>query len=172
VAALADHKDPYTFLNVAEALKDQSQFYFVWIGGGEMEAEVRAEIAKRGLQKRVFLSGFRNDVRDILPELWIFLMTSKTEGLGTSILDAYLSGVPVVATAAGGIPELVEHGQTGLLAPVADAEMLAMHILHLTVDRPFAQKLVAAAKQKALGLDYHVMAVKVLEVYKEVLNEQ
>jgi hypothetical protein len=55
---------------------------------------------------------------------------------------------------------------------VADAEMLAMHILHLTVDRPFAQKLVAAAKQKALGLDYHVMAVKVLEVYKEVLNEQ
>ncbi len=170
VAALADHKDPYTFLKVAEALKDQPQYYFVWIGGGEMEAEVKAEIVKKGLEKRVFLSGFRSDVRDILPELWIFLMTSKTEGLGTSILDAYLAQVPVIATAAGGIPELVEHGHTGLLAPVGDADTLAMHILHLSLDREYTQNLVTAAKQKALAFDYHIMAGKVLEVYMEVMR--
>lgn len=174
VAALADHKDPYTFISVAEALKDQPQYYFVWIGGGEMEAEVRAEIAKKGLQDRILLTGFRHDVRDILPELWIFMMTSKTEGLGSSILDAYLAGVPVVATAAGGIPELVEHGHTGLLAPVGDAETLAMHILHLSLDREYTQNLITAARQKAMGFDYHIMAEKVLEVYREVLeqNEQ
>jgi glycosyltransferase involved in cell wall biosynthesis len=174
VAALADHKDPYTFLKVAESLHDQPQYYFVWIGGGEMEAEIRAEITKRGLEKRVLLTGFRNDIKDILPELWIFLMTSKTEGLGTSILDAFLAGVPVAATAAGGIPELVEHGHTGLLAPVGDAETLAMHILHLSLDREYTQNLVTAAKQKAMGYDYHVMTEKVLEVYREVLgqNEQ
>ncbi|CAN5367257.1 glycosyltransferase [soil metagenome] len=171
VAALADHKDPYTFLKVAEALKDQPQYYFVWIGAGEMEAEMRTEIAKRNLQGRVFLTGFRNDVRDILPELWIFLMTSKTEGLGTSILDAYLATVPVVATAAGGIPELVEHGHTGLLAPVGDADMLAMHILHLTLDKEYSQNLTTAAKQKAIGFDYHIMAGQVLEVYREVLGK-
>lgn len=170
VAALADHKDPYTFINVAEALKDHPQYYFVWIGGGEMQREVKAEIEKRGLQKKVLLTGFRKDVRDVLPELSFFLMTSKTEGLGTSILDAFMSDVPVVATAAGGIPELVEHGKTGMLAPVGDADALAMHILHLSVDKEYAQKLVVAAKEKALTMDFHVMADKVLKIYKEVLR--
>lgn len=169
VAALADHKDPYTFIKVAEALKDHPQYYFVWIGGGEMEQEMKAEITKKGLQKRVILTGFRKDVRDIMPELSFFMMTSKTEGLGTSILDAYMSDVPVIATAAGGIPELVEHGKTGLLAPIGDAETLAMHVLHLSVDKEYAHQLVIAAKAKALGFDYHVMAGKVFEIYKEVL---
>lgn len=170
VAALADHKDPYTFINVAEALKDHPQYYFVWIGGGEMEYEIKTEIRNRGLQKKVLLTGFRKDVRDVLPELSFFLMTSKTEGLGTSILDAFMSDVPVIATAAGGIPELVEHGKTGLLAPVADADALAMHILHLSVDKDYTQQLVATAKEKAMGFDFHVMADKVLKIYKEVLG--
>lgn len=170
VAALADHKDPFTFVKVADALKDHPNYYFVWIGGGEMEQEVKQEIINRGLQKRVILTGFRKDIRDIMPELSFFMMTSKTEGLGTSILDAYISEVPVVATAAGGIPELVEHGKTGLLAPVGDAEMLAMHLLHLSVDRDYNKQLVAAAKAKALQFSYIVMAKKVFEVYKEVLG--
>jgi glycosyltransferase involved in cell wall biosynthesis len=170
VAALADHKDPYTFLKVADALKDHAQYYFVWIGGGEMEQEVKQEIVRKGLQKRVILTGFRKDIRDVMPELSIFMMTSKTEGLGTSILDAYMSEIPVIATAAGGIPELVEHGKTGLLAPIGDAEALAMHILHLSVDSEYTQNLVAAAKEKALQFDYHVMAGKVFEIYKEVLS--
>ncbi len=169
-SALADHKDPETFLQVAEALKEHPQFYFVWIGGGEMEGQVRSEISKRGLQGRVSLLGFRNDVKDLIAGFSVFLMTSKTEGLGTSILDAYLASVPVVATAAGGIPELVEHGQTGLLAPVADAETLAMHLLHLALDKPFAARLAHQAKEKAHGFDYHVMAGKVLETYKEALG--
>lgn len=169
VAALADHKDPYTFLNVAEALKNHPQYCFVWIGGGEMEAEVKAEIAKRGLHKQVRLTGFRSDVKDVLPELSFFLMTSKTEGLGTSILDAYLAGVPVVATAAGGIPELVEHGKTGMLAPVGDTDTLAMHLLHLSLDGAYAQRIVTAARDKAKGFDYNIMAQQVLGIYKEVL---
>lgn len=170
VAALADHKDPYTFINVAEALKDHPQYYFVWIGGGEMQQDVKNEIRTRGLDKKILLTGFRKDVRDVLPELSFFMMTSKTEGLGTSILDAFMSDLPVVATAAGGIPELVEHGKTGLLAPVGDADTLAMHILHLSVDKEYTQQLVANAKEKALSFDYHVMTDKVLKIYKEVLG--
>ena len=58
------------------------------------------------------------DIYEILPELDIFLMTSKTEGLGSSILDAYACKVPVVATIAGGIPEIVLHEKTGLLTEI------------------------------------------------------
>ena len=58
----------------------------------------------------------------------MFLITSKTEGLGTSVIDAFVCEVPVVATKAGGIPELVKHKITGLLADIKDAKVLAEHI--------------------------------------------
>ncbi len=69
-----------------------------------------------------------SDIPKILPELDVFLITSETEGLGTSVIDAFVCEVPVVATKAGGIPELVKHKTTGLLAEVKDAKVLADHI--------------------------------------------
>ena len=63
-----------------------------------------------------------------MPELDAFLITSETEGLGTSVIDAFVCKVPVVATNAGGIPELVKHKETGLLAEVKDAKTLADNI--------------------------------------------
>lgn len=68
----------------------------------------KLELLKK-LKDNIHFTGFRNDINELLPELNLFLMTSKTEGLGTTILDAFAAQVPVVATQAGGIPEIVQH---------------------------------------------------------------
>ena len=74
------------------------------------------------------MTGFRKDIPKILPELDIFLFSSKTEGLGTSLLDAFACQVPVVATNAGGVPELIIHEKTGLLSPTKDPQSLAKNV--------------------------------------------
>ena len=82
--------------------------HFVIIGKGPMENEIKSFSSKLKCSKNIHFVGFRNDVPDILGELNVFLITSKTEGLGTSILDALAAKVPVVATRAGGIPEIIK----------------------------------------------------------------
>ena len=83
------------------------------------------QIREQHLEKHVFLAGFRPDVLSLHKAFDLFVMSSVTEGLGTSLLDAMACGKPVVATAAGGIPEVVEDGVTGLLVPPRDHEAMA-----------------------------------------------
>ena len=108
----------------------------------------------------------------ILPELDVFLITSKTEGLGTSILDAFISEVPVVATEAGGIPELVKDEETGLLAAVGDYKKLAEQVLRIVTDKKLAGLIRINAKKKAAQFSKREMAEKTLEVYREILVSQ
>jgi glycosyltransferase involved in cell wall biosynthesis len=77
------------------------------------------------LEKHVFLPGFRTDVLGCIKGFDLFVMSSVTEGLGTSLLDAMAAGRPIVATTAGGIPEIVEDGLNGLLVPPRDHHALA-----------------------------------------------
>jgi glycosyltransferase involved in cell wall biosynthesis len=83
------------------------------------------EIRRRGLGERVRLLGLRRDLENVLPALDLFLHTSATEGFPNSVMEAMAAGLPVVATAAGGTPELVQEGETGLLSPVGDIGALA-----------------------------------------------
>ena len=122
------------------------------------------------MQKHILFLGFRQDIPEILPELDAFLITSETEGLGTTILDAFACRVPVVATAGGGIPEIVKHNQTGMLAAVHDADTLATHILNvLTVDT-LRSRLVANATEFLQEFTKEKTAHKTLAVYQEILN--
>ncbi len=88
-------------------------------------ADVDREISRLGLEGKVVMAGFRPDVAAILPELAALGLSSDSEGMPNVVLEAMAAGTPVVATAVGGVPELVRHGETGLLAPPGDAEALA-----------------------------------------------
>jgi glycosyltransferase involved in cell wall biosynthesis len=133
---------------------------------------VEARVRALGLAERFSFLGFRADVPELLPELDVFVLTSRQEGLGTSILDAQASGVPVVATAAGGIPEAVLDGETGLLAPPGEAAALADRILRVLDDAALRERLVSAAARRVreeFGTD--ALAERTLAIYREVAGE-
>lgn len=99
-------------------------------------------------------------------------MTSNEEGLGTSVLDAFLAGPAVVATAAGGIPEMVIHERTGLLAPVGDATALAIQIERLIKNGELKKQVVSGAAEKVKHFSKEATASKTFAIYQEVLATQ
>ena len=109
-------KAPHHFVEAIANLA-RPDVHAVWIGDGPQRAEMDALIRRRGLAARVHLVGERADVPDLLPALDVFVMTSLYEGLPCAIVEAMRCGLPVVATAVNGVPELVVPGQTGLLVP-------------------------------------------------------
>ncbi|MGF1532430.1 MAG: glycosyltransferase family 4 protein [Bernardetiaceae bacterium] len=129
-SALSYHKDYQTFINTAVRLREAGiMAKFLLIGRDDgMEDTLRNYIQQQKFSEDFYFLGFRKDVPEILPDLDVFLFTPMVEGLGTSVLDAFACGVPVVATNTGGIPEMVHHEQTGLLADTGDDQALAQHV--------------------------------------------
>ena len=166
-SAISDHKDYYTFIDTAaKILKQDKDVHFLIVGDGPMREEIEIYSVKCGLQNDITFSGFRTDVTSILPGFDVFLFPSKTEGLGTSVLDAFAAGVPVVATTAGGIPEMVIPEVTGLACPVADSDCLSSSVIRILNDKSLAEQVIKAAKKKLTEFDKSNTAVKTLDVYK------
>jgi glycosyltransferase involved in cell wall biosynthesis len=126
VAALTGHKDHATLVEAMALLRPRlPEARLVIAGEGELRPALEAQVRERGLGDRVVFAGFRRDLDRLLPAFSVFCLSSRLEGLGTSLLDAMAFGLPVVATAAGGIPEAVEDGVTGRVAPPGDPRALA-----------------------------------------------
>ncbi len=171
-AALTAEKDHLTFIRVAGLLhKSYPDWRFVIIGDGPMRERLQTEILKAALTEVVFMTGFRKDIANLLADLDVLLMPSRTEGLGTSILDAFACGTAVVATRTGGIPELVKEGVTGLLADPGDAKSLARHVETLLANAELRSLIVTQARGKVRQFDYHEMAEKTIKFYTKVLND-
>src|SRR5204863_5785927 len=100
-------------------------------GDGPLRADLARLIGERGIKEKFVLAGFRNDLGRLLPNLDLNLMSSYTEGLPVILLEAGAAGVPTVATAVGGIPEVIDDGQSGCLVPAGDANALAGRIVGL-----------------------------------------
>ncbi len=172
IAALAPHKDYFTFVDTAEiVLKTHPSTTFLIIGQGSEKQNIAEYIFEKGLQDSIFFTGFRTDIQDILPELDVFLMTSETEGLGTSILDAFACEVPVVVTRAGGIPEIVKDNETGLLGEIKNPQQLADKVLLLINNNILKKKLVKRAKKEILNFTRQNTARKTMEEYQKVIVE-
>jgi glycosyltransferase involved in cell wall biosynthesis len=134
VAALTEHKDHATLLAaMPRVLEAVPAARLVIVGAGELRGRLEAEARSLGLGERCVFAGFRTDVDRLIPAFSLLCLTSRTEGLGSSLLDAMCFGRPVVATATGGIPEVVGHGKTGLLVPVGDPAALASALTELLV---------------------------------------
>jgi L-malate glycosyltransferase len=144
VAALVPHKGQRHLVDAAALVVQKvPDARFVIAGTGELAGTLDRQIKDRGLEKHVLLAGFRPDVLSVHKAFDIFVMSSITEGLGTSLLDAMACGKPIVATSAGGIPEVVVDGQTGILVPPRDSEALARAITALLRDE-HAQQVMGA----------------------------
>jgi glycosyltransferase involved in cell wall biosynthesis len=171
IATLADYKDHPTLVDAAARLRPREPMTrWAVCGAGGLLEEIRADVARRGLAARLRYLGHVAGARGLLPEADVFCLSSKTEGLGTSVLDAMAAGVPVAATAGGGIPEMIEHEVTGLLAPVGDGAALAAAVDRLLDDPPLASRLAAAARERVREFDVERTIDRTVALYREVAD--
>jgi sugar transferase (PEP-CTERM/EpsH1 system associated) len=139
------------------------------VGDGPLRAEAERLLEAAGARGLAWLPGERDDVPAVLQGLDLFVLPSLAEGISNTILEAMATGLPVVATAVGGNPDLVVDGHTGTLVPVGDPDAMAQAMLGYLTDGDRLRAHGAAARQRAvdeLGLD--VMAGRYLAVYDDL----
>lgn len=171
-AALTSEKDVFTFIKAAAQVHKQlPDVHFAIIGDGPERSALEELSQKLKLSDHIHFLGRRKDVARLLPELSCFLFTSTQEGLGTSVLEAFASKAPVVATKAGGIPEMVLHEKTGLLAEIGDADQLARHVVHILQHPDLAKRLADEATEHLhRHFTKEVMASSTLQAYGEIIG--
>lgn len=171
-SALVPHKDPLTLLEAIYRLsKSRTDFAFLHFGSGPLEQEVRATIQKYHLEKVYFLMGFQPHVEDFFSIFDVFVMSSREEGLGSSVLDAFLYNVPVVSTDAGGLKELVSG--RGEICKVQDADCLAKKISLLMDHNEIRQKHIKNAYTYVIqnhSLDH--IAEQYIQLYQKLLEQK
>lgn len=156
-----------------DLVREQPNLRVVFFGRGPLEIALRAQIAERSLGGHVVLAGFRTDLAELLPGLDVVAHPAVREGLGLALLEAASAGVPVVAYAAGGVPDAVVDGTTGLLVPVGDTAALRAALARLLAGRVERARLGAAARAHAerhFGIGGLVDAH--LSLYGRVLGER
>jgi len=147
VAALVPHKGQKDLIAAAaRVVRAVPDARFVILGEGELRPTLEQQVRSLGLERHVFLPGFRPDALSLQKSFDIFVMSSITEGLGSAMLDALACGTPVVGTYAGGIPEAIEHGRTGLLVKPHHPNDLAAAIVRLLKDPALRARLGAAGR--------------------------
>ncbi|HKT81929.1 MAG TPA: glycosyltransferase [Vicinamibacterales bacterium] len=151
VAALVPHKGQRYLIEAAHLVVQQiPDARFVILGEGELREHLERQVRDYHLEKHVLLPGFRADVLGCLKGFDLFVMSSVTEGLGTSLLDAMACGKPIVATTAGGIPEVVADKVNGLLVPPRDHHALAGAIVTLLKDKTLRDRFGAEGRRRFL----------------------
>jgi glycosyltransferase involved in cell wall biosynthesis len=135
VGALVPHKgQKYLLEALPLVMHDVPDAHLVIFGEGELRSALEKQVKDLHLEKAVRLSGFREDVLLLVKSADLLVMSSITEGLGSTVLDAMAMGLPVVGTRAGGIPEMVVAGTTGLLVPPGEPKPMAAAIVRLLSD--------------------------------------
>ena len=169
VAALAAHKGQKHLVAAAKAIvRSVPDARVLIVGEGELREPLERQIKELGLERHVFLTGFRPDAIGLIKSFDVFVLCSITEGLGSAMLEAMAAGKPVVATRAGGIPEAIVDGETGLLVPPGDPESLARAITSLLNDPERRERLAAAGRQRvAREFSVERMVQRTLGVYEK-----
>ena len=149
VARLVPIKAHEVFLEAARAIADASPAArFVVVGDGERRAALEALARRLGLGDRVSFLGWRADLDRIYADLDVVVLCSRNEGSPVSLIEAMAAGRPVVATAVGGVPDLVEDGVTGRLIPPDDGAALGRAVLEVLADPDRARALGEAGRQR------------------------
>jgi glycosyltransferase involved in cell wall biosynthesis len=131
--------------------------------------ELQGLVETLGVGNRVRFVGFQQNVDRVFQCLDVLVHPAEREPFGRVVAEAMARGIPVVATDSGGIPEIVEDGQTGLLFPVGDIEALSELLLRLCADEALRSRLGAAGRASARRFEVEQAVTQTLEVYERVL---
>ena len=154
------------FISLAKKYDDVS---LLFIGDGEQRRELEDRVKAEGLTSRVIFAGFREDIPSLLKYLDVFVLASLNEGMGRVILEAMAAGTPVIATRVGGIPELVEDRQTGVLVDAKNSDALEVAISLLLDDNILRESLIQEAYQQVNAkFSIQKMVKDIEKVYNEL----
>lgn len=166
VAALIPQKDYFTFLKAAKILlKQNPKTFFLAVGDGPVRDELEKAIEKMELKDHIRITGSRKDLPEVMSQLDVLMSSSVTEGPATTVLNAFAAGTPVAATAAGSIPEMVEHEHSGMISAVGDAQELASNAQMILNDETLRNKLIAGGKKKLKKFNRKATAEKMMALY-------
>ena len=172
VARLHELKDHQTALRaIDQARKEIPGLRLLLAGDGDQRAAIERTIRERGLEDTVTLAGTRKDVANLLAASDVFLMSSISEGIPLTVIEAMAARRPVVSTAVGGLPELIEHGVTGFLASSRDDSSLAASLIELYRNADLRERMAEEAARRAhenFSLDGMLNSYR--NVYHDVLG--
>jgi len=163
----------YLIQAVSEVRKEFPKVKLLITGEGEEENNLKKLVKSLDLTNEVIFAGLSSDIEGIFPMAELFILPSLWEGLPNALLEAMAAGKPVVATKVGGIPEIVVHGETGILIPPRNPHALAIAIVDLLQDRLKAKDMGEAGRIRAgKRFSIYKMIEKTENLYQELLKEK
>ncbi|HKP54314.1 MAG TPA: glycosyltransferase family 4 protein [Chloroflexia bacterium] len=171
VGRLSTEKRFDLYLEMCAALTQRlPEARFLLVGGGKQEANLRALASNLGLDDRLTFTGLTREMESIYAATDLLALTSDTEGTPHVLLEAMGSGIPVVSTSVGGVPEFITHEEHGLLVPPGDRDALVKAVMRLHDDKTLAARLIAGGSAVAAEFTVDRMAEGVEKVYAKVLG--
>lgn len=171
IANFTRHKDYPTLLQAAaQVVSKESRVDFVAVGQGPLENEIMALHRQLGLGERFRLLGYREDAVAVMCACDLFVLTSAFEGLPVALMEALSLGLPVVATAVGGVREAIRDGVEGLLVPPRRPDLLAEAILDLARDSERRGQMASAAHDSSQKFDAKRAAHRMEQIYRSSVS--
>ena len=169
VARLEPQKNPLGLIeSFAQAFENDPRRRLLLAGDGSLREAAREYSASRGVGARVHFLGVRADVAEMLSACDIFALSSHWEGSPLAVMEAMAAGLPVVATAVGGVPELVADGETGLLVPSGDLRTFAAALACLAGNPGRRHELAAAAVRRAAAFSVDAMVTSYAGLFESL----
>ena len=159
-------------IDVFARVRTQIPVRLVLVGDGPERTRAEEDVQQRGLQDDVRWMGKSTDVERILSMSDVFLLPSESESFGLAALEAMASYVPVVATRAGGLPEVVDHGDSGYLEAVGDTQAMARDVLELLTTPGKREAMGQRARAKAEQFAMSAVGTQYIELYQKLVHEQ
>jgi glycosyltransferase involved in cell wall biosynthesis len=170
VGGITAKKGHVGLVRAARAVADEYPgVRFVFVGLPIDPEPVRSEISRLGLEESVVLAGYRPDAATLMPAFDVYCLPSRFEGMPVSLLEAMALGLPSVATAVGGVPEVITDGEDALLVPPDDPDALAAAVGMLLGDEEGRRSMGERARETAAGYSIESMVRRTEAVYEAAL---
>lgn len=152
VGRLVPEKDPLNLVRGFHVAAERvPEAVFQMVGNGPLKEDVRRFVQEHGFASRLRLVSGTDDIRPYLRSAWVFALASRQEASANVVIEAMAAGLPVVATRVGGIPEVVQHGETGILVEPGNAGRFGDALTELLLDEPKRREMGRKAREWALA---------------------
>ena len=172
IGRLEPVKGPQYFIEAAKlVIENFPEVAFLIIGEGSLRNELEMQCKNANILERIVFTGWREDIPELLSTIEILALPSLNEAVGRILIEAGASGVPVVASNVGGVPQIVNNNQTGILVPPKDPYAMAQAIVSLLKDKEKRKKMGQAA-QKWVDIKFstHTMFKQISNLYRDLVT--